>query len=86
MKLHSTLNRNRVQAPAVATNSATFIFGGIYAQNTYEYLPKDSTTWILGKCDIPEGIADACAIAINSGQEILLFGSEDYNDKRIPKY
>ena len=86
MKLHSTLNRNRVQAPAVATNSATFIFGGIYAQNTYEYLPKDSTTWILGKCDIPEGIADACAIAINSGQEILLFGSEDYNDKRILKF
>ena len=88
MRLHSTLNRNRVRAPAVATKSATFVFGGKYDQNSYEYLPKDSTTWILGKCDIPGGIEDACAIAIKSGQEILLFGNnEDYGfHKRILKF
>ena len=46
-KEHSTLNEDRVGHSAVTTNSATFIFGGIDL-NTYEYLPKDSTTWLLG--------------------------------------
>ena len=38
LKVHSTLNRNRVRATAVATNSATFIFGGLYDEYGYEYL------------------------------------------------
>ena len=87
LKVHSTLNRNRVRATAVATNSATFIFGGIHEEFSYEYLPKDTTTWIHGKDEIPGGIADACAIATKSGQEIFLFGSHDSeNDQRILKF
>ena len=87
MKLHSKLNRDRLVAPAVSTKRGTFIFGGLYHRFSYEYLRKDSTTWILGNNDIPGGIRAACAIAINSEQEILLIGDRNPTfNKRILKF
>ena len=84
---HSTFNRGRYLAVPISTNSGTFIFGGLYDQTTFEYLPKDSTTWILGNNDIPGGIKDACAIAMNSEQEILLIGNGNPQfSRRILKF
>ena len=84
---HSTINRRRYLAVPISTNSGTFIFGGLYDRFSYEYLPKDSTTWILGRNDIPGGIRDACAIAMNLEQEILLIGDRNpaFN-RRILKF
>ena len=73
-KDHSTLNENRVSHSAVTTKIATFIFGGCYSKTTYEYLPKDSTEWIMGKTEIPGGFDDGCAVAVKSDQEIWLIG------------
>ena len=74
-KNHSTLNKQRYGASAVATPVATFLFGGLFSRKTYEYLPNGSTTWLMGKIDIADGgIFDGCAIAVKSGSEILLFG------------
>ena len=87
LSLHSTFNRGRYLAVPISTNSGTFIFGGLHDQTTFEYLPKDSTTWILGNNDIPEGIRDTCAIAINSDQEILLIGDINPSfNRRILKF
>ena len=71
---HSSLNKRRVWEMAVPTKTATFIFGGIRSRRTYEYLPKDSTTWLMGKTDIPGGFTVGCAIAVKSDQEIWLIG------------
>ena len=49
---------------------------------TFEYLPKDSTEWLSGKTEIPEGFIDGCAIAVKSGQEIWLIGGIG-TEKRI---
>ena len=76
-KMHSTLNSERVANSIVATQKATFIFGGRWSRKTYEYLPKGSTTWVLGETEIPGmGFASGCAIAVNSEQEIWLIGGE----------
>merc|ERR1712209_92876 len=45
-KKHSTLNEEREFHSAVITQTATFLFGGDSSIKTYEYLPKDSTTWL----------------------------------------
>ena len=74
-KKHSTLNSERVANSIVATQKATFIFGGSWSRKTYEYLPTDSTTWVMGETEIPgKGFATGCAIAVKSGQEIWLIG------------
>ena len=88
MKPHGTLNRPRTHAAAVTINSVTFIFGGPGKDDTYEYLPKESKVWILGKQKIPEGMEDAYAIAIESKQEILLIGGKNNSKKynRILKF
>ena len=81
--VHSTLNEGRVFHSAVTTQTATFIFGGCYPNSeTYEYLPKDSTTWHMGKTEIPGGFNDGSAIAVKSDQEIWLIGG-DTSVKRI---
>ena len=67
---------------AVTTRNANFVFGGIYSETTYEHLAKDSTTWIMGKNEIPGGFEEGCAIAVNSEQEIWLIGGS-MNYKRI---
>ena len=53
-KEHSTLNEKRLYHSTVTTPTATFVFGGRYSETTFEYLPKDSTTWILGRTQIPD--------------------------------
>ena len=73
-KKHKTLHKKRSFETAVATESATFVFGGINDSFTYEYLPKDSTTWVLGHCEIPDGFDRGYPIAIKSEQEIWLIG------------
>ena len=73
-KEHSTLNEKRVWHSAVRTQTATFIFGGYYSKTTYEYLPKDSNEWMLGKTEIPGGFVDGYAISVKSEQGIWLIG------------
>ena len=82
-KYHSALNEVRDAHSAVTTQTATFVFGGMYNSTTYEYLPKDSTTWILGKNEIPGGFDRGCAIAVKSGKEIWLIGGFENNKRRI---
>ena len=80
---HSTLNRKRISHSAVTTKTATFIFGGSHSKKTYEYLPKGSNIWLMGKTKIPgRGINDGYAIAVKSDQEIWLIGGQ-YTEKRI---
>ena len=73
-KEFSTLNEERQEHSAVTTQKATFLFGGRRSKNTYEYLPKDSTTWLMGKTEIPFGFWGGCAIAVKSNEEIWLIG------------
>ena len=74
-KEHSTLNTERYGHAAVTTKSATFIFGGYNSSKTYEYLPKNSQTWLMGKTSIPGlGFTGGCAISVKSEQEIWLLG------------
>ena len=59
----------------MTTQEVTFLFGGSFSnRKTYEYLPKDSTEWLMGKTEIPGGFEHGCAIAVKSGQEIWLIG------------
>ena len=74
---HSAMNEIRHTHSAIATPKATFLFGGSYSITTYEYLPNDSNTWILGKSEIPGGFWSGCAIASKSNQEIWLIGGID---------
>ena len=73
-KEHSTLNQKRYSHSAVATQTGIFLFGGSLTGETYEYLPKGSDTWLMGKTEIPGGFFDGCAIAVQSKQEIWLIG------------
>ena len=83
-KDHSTLNKQRYGASAVATPVATFLFGGLFSSKTYEYLPNGSTTWLMGKNDIADGgIFGGSAIAVKSGSEILMFGGSCTLDRII---
>ena len=83
-KWHSTLNEPRWGHSAVTTQKAAFIFGGYEydSRTTYEYLPKNSTTWVTGKNSIPRGFSNGCAISVKSEQEIWLIGGT-WNQKRI---
>ena len=66
--------RNIVSLIVVTTNSATFIFGGQGGRKTYEYLPKQSDTWLPGQTEIPDGFQNGSALAVRSEQEIWLIG------------
>ena len=55
-KEQSTLIKERVWHSAVTTKTATFVFGGCHSYKTYEYLPQGSSTWLMGKTEIPEGL------------------------------
>jgi len=81
-KEHSTLNKERKFHSAVTTETATFLFGGCMSGKTYEYLPKDSTTWLMGKTEIPGGFERGCAIAVQSEQEIWLIGNGCYRYRK----
>ena len=86
-KEHSTFNQERVDTIAVSTSTATFVFGGQWRPSrfTYEYLPKDSTTWQLGNTMIPDGFWDGCVIAVKSEKEIWLIGGYE-TEKRILRF
>ena len=85
-KEHSTLNVERAWHSVVTTQAATFIFGGCYSNKTYEYLLKDSTTWLMGKTEIPgPGFHRGYANAIKSEQEIWLIGGIE-TQKRILRF
>jgi len=74
---HSTLNMERVGHSVVSTQNTTFIFGGEdSSETTYEYLPKDSTTWITGKTKIPAPFYNGSAIVVKPDQEIWLIGAQ----------
>ena len=75
---HSTLNKERYLHSAITTPIATFLFVGHGSKTTYEYLPKDSTIWHMGKNTIPIDFVNGCAIAVKSKQEILLIGSSSF--------
>ena len=83
-KEHSTLNQTRCYHSAVTTQTTTFLFGGkkSNSRKTYEYLPKGSTSWLMGKTEIPGGFRDGCAISVKSDQEIWLIGGWT-TEKRI---
>ena len=83
---HSTLNEKRVWHSVASTPIATFIFGGMYSFQTYEYLPKNSTTWHMGKTEIPGiGFFNASAVASKCGQKIWLIGGS-VTEKTILKF
>ena len=71
----NTLNKNRYLGKGVSTDHATYIFGGYGSSKTYEYLPKTSHTWILGKNEIPIEFEDGCFVAL-SNEEIFLISNE----------
>ena len=73
-KEHSTLNQYRDYHSVVTTQIATFLLGGSFSRETYEYLPKGSSAWLMGKTEIPGGFRDGCAVAVKSDQEIWLIG------------
>ena len=84
-QFHSILNESRLYHSAVSTQNAIFIFGGEDSRNTYEYLPKESSKWLMGKAEIPGGFQGGCAIAVKSEQEIWLIG-DHLNGKRILQF
>ena len=81
-KEHSTLNEARYGHSAVTVQIATFLFGGSHSRETFEYLPKGSNTWLMGKKEIPGGFLHGCAIGVKADKEIWLIGGMD-NEKRI---
>ena len=81
-KEYSTLNEERILHSVLTTQTATFIFGGGYSGTTYEYLQKDSTKWLMGKTEIPEGFCNGFAIAVKSEHEIWWIGG-GRTEKRI---
>ena len=83
-KIHSILNEDRGGCSIVGTKNATYIFGGAISRNTFEYLPRGATKWIVGENEIPgKGFTEGCAIATKSGEDILLIAGEKYHSKRI---
>ena len=81
-KRHSILNRDRRGHSLVKTQKAIFVFGDLsHSWDTYEYLPKDSTTWIIGETLIPCAFyKQGYIIAIESIEQIWFIGcSNTYN-------
>ena len=80
---HSNLIKKRKLASAVATNTATFIFGGAKSKTTYEYLEQGSSSnWQEGNERIPGiGFYSGCAIGISDEQVWLIGGA--YTESRI---
>ena len=75
-KIHSNLNKNRTFASAVSTSNGAYIFGGDFSKDTYEFLPKNSSKWMLGQSRIQRGFVNGCAVTIPGKPEIFLIGGE----------
>ena len=72
---HSRFNENRFSASLASTPSATFVFGGWKAPYTYEYLTKDSSTWVVGKEVIRAGFHWGSAVTVSDDEIWLIGGS-----------
>ena len=84
-KKHSTLNKERPGATVVTTDMGIFAFGGKFGRSKdYEYLPNESTSWKVGKSEIPFRIInDRCyAISIPSDEHIWLIGASNHRNMR----
>ena len=81
-KEHTTLLKERILHSVVATETATFIFGGSPSCETYEYLPNGSIKWVLGTTEIPGGFWSGCAIEVKSKRQVWLIGGYGFR-KRI---
>ena len=85
-KKHSTLNKERPGATVVTTDMGIFAFGGKFGRSKdYEYLPNESTSWKVGKSEIPFRIInDRCyAISIPSDEHIWLIGASSNHSMRL---
>ena len=91
---YNTLNQGRTFASVATTNRAIFIFGGSRSPHTYEFLPKNSKVWELGKTRIPGGLLRGSAITlsqdeiwliggINTGRRILCFNTRTHSFKEL---
>ena len=79
---YNSLKEGRSHGALVSTTTATFIFGGYYSEDTYEYLEKNAASeWKLGETKIPGGFHQGCSVAI-SQDEIWLLGGYD-NEQRV---
>ena len=65
---HSRFNENRFSASLASTPSATFVFGGWKAPYTYEYLTKDSSTWVVGEEVIRAGFHWGSAVTVSDDE------------------
>ena len=81
-KAYNALNEKRFEHSSITTQTASFLFGGLDSKTTYEYLPKDSSTWLMRETEIPGGFLGGAAISVKSEQEIWLIGGES-TGKRI---
>ena len=86
-EIHSILNEDRDCSSIVGTKNATYVFGGEGmrgSHNTFEYLPRGATKWIVGENEIPgKRFLEGCAIATKNGEDILLIAGNEIHSKRI---
>ena len=75
---YNSLKKDRSSASVVLTTKATYIFGGGYSQDTYEYLEKNASTWNLGERKIPGRFWQGCSIAISQDEIWLIGGQGSY--------
>ena len=75
---YNSLKEERRDAAVVSTTTSTFIFGGSRSRDTYEYLEKNASEWILGKTKIPGGFSQGCSIAKSPDEIWLIGGSGAY--------
>ena len=75
-KEHSILNHHRTFSSAATTTNGTFIFGGGpgYVGQSFEFLPKNSNMWELGRTQIPVEFDSGCAVEVPEMNAILLIG------------
>ena len=79
---YNSLKEERTDAAVASATTATFIFGGLGSEDTYEYLEKNASEWKLGQTKIPgNGFYDGCSIAIFQ-DEIWLIGGR-FTKQRI---
>ena len=91
---YNSLKEERGDAAVVSTTTATFIFGGWGSQDTFEYLEKNTSNWILGKAKIPGGFESGCSAishdeiwligGAGTNQRILSFNVDDQNFTVLP--
>ena len=71
---YNSLKEERNYASVVSTSTATFIFGGVSKDKTFEYLKKNASEWKLGQIRIPDGFQRGCSTAISKDEVWFLGG------------